>query len=298
MEHNTVVYGNIADEYFCRSSATLEICAGEIGLTEKQQIEYDTLVKRNLDYANKVDKVKPLTDNMVKTLAALQYKKDNPELPEGAKTHCKKWLNERLYGRRPEIKSKYIDKGNTSEEEGFTLMALELNLGMVYKNNEVFSNKYQKGTPDLIANQIVYDNKCSWSLDTFPMWETELPDEKYEWQVNSYDTLVGVKKGCVCYTLIDAEKHIVEREIKWCVDPDEAYRKTMNLVFTKTYFDELKAEFFPASTLDCFIEIPQEKRIKPFYITLDPAKIAKIEQRVPMCRAYINELLKLNNHVK
>lgn len=294
MESNRVIYGNIADEYFCRSSATLEICAGEIGLTEKQQIEYDTLFKRNLDFANGVDKVKPLTDNMVKTLTALQYKKDNPELPEGAKTHCKKWLNEKQWGRRGEIKSKYLDKGNLSEEDGFTLMCLELNLGMVYKNSTLLENEYQKGTDDLFVNGVVYDNKCSWSLDTFPMWETKLPDDKYEWQVNSYCNMRGVINGVVCYTLIDAEKSIVEREIKWCADPDEAYRKTMNLVFTKSYFDELKAEFFPLSDLDCFIEIPQEKRIKPFKITLDPAKIAKIAQRVPMCRAYINELITNN----
>jgi hypothetical protein len=201
-----------------------------------------------------------------------------------------------MFGRRPEIKSKYLDKGNASEEDGFTLMCLELNLGMVYKNTELLQNEYQKGTDDLFVNDIVYDNKCSWSLDTFPMWETELPDEKYEWQVNSYCSMRGVKNGVVCYTLIDADKATVEREIKWCVDPDEAYRKTMNLVFTKSYFDELKAEFFPSSTLDCFIEIPQEKRIKPFKVTLDPAKITKIAQRVPMCRAYINELITKNNN--
>lgn len=284
-------YNNLADEYFCRSSATLEICAGEIGLTEKQRIELDGYIKRNLDFANGVPKVNPLTDIMVAKMKALIDKQNNPELPDGAKTHCKKWLNEKLYNRRPKIKSKYIDKGNETEEDGFTLMALELNLGMVYKNTKYYKDAYKHGTPDLVLSK-VYDNKSSWSLDTFPMWETELPDEKYEWQINSYCSLVGLEDGVVVYTLIDADKKTVEREIRWCESPDEAYLKTMNLVYTKSYFEELKAELFPLSDLDCFVEIPQADRKKEFNIKLDPKKIEMIHTRVEMCRAYINELLK------
>jgi hypothetical protein len=36
-------------------------------------------------------------------------------------TYLESWLKEAMFKRRPEIKSKYIDKGNISEEDGFTL---------------------------------------------------------------------------------------------------------------------------------------------------------------------------------
>ena len=41
-------------------------------------------------------------------------------------TYLEAWLKDHLYKRRTEIKSKYLDKGNISEEYGFTLMALQL----------------------------------------------------------------------------------------------------------------------------------------------------------------------------
>lgn len=281
----------IADSFKIRSSATLDICAGTIGLTEKQAEALAIHVKRNTDFANGVERVKPLTDKMVAELKQLTHKRDNPELPDGAKTYCKKWLNEYLFHRRKDVKSKYIDKGNIHEEDGFTAMCLELNLGMVYKNTQYHSNDYMHGTDDLFVKGIVYDNKCSYELDTFPLWETEIPDDKYEWQLNSYEELRKVEDGFVVYTLIDADVDIVEREIKWLNNPNDIYKRICELVYTKEYFDTLIERFCPTAEFDYFVEIPQADRVKPFAVKKDSAKIATIKERVIMCRAYINELL-------
>ena len=210
-------------------------------------------------------------------------------------TYCKQWLKERLFKRREEIKSRYLDKGNESEEDAFTLLCLELNLGMVYKNVKYFENEYMCGTPDLIIGDTVYDNKCSWSLATFPMFESEIPNDDYEVQLQVYMELTKCDKAKLCYTLIDAPKEIVEREIRWCLTPDDAYKKTLNLVYTKEYFDLLKAELFPLSELDCFVEIPQSDRIKCFDIIKDADKIKKLESRVSHAREYINELITKNH---
>lgn len=281
----------IADGFKIRSSATLDICGDTIGLTEKQAARLTELEKRNLDYANGVDKVKPLTDNMVAELKELVFKRDNPELPDGAKTYCKKWLNEYLFRRRKDIKTKYFEKGNTHEEDGFTLMTLELNLGMVYKNTQYHSNEYMHGTDDLFVKGVVYDNKCSYELDTFPMWETEIPDDKYEWQINSYCELRKVDDGVLAYTLIDASEDIVEREIKWLINSNDIYKRICELVYTKEYFDTLVERFCPTATFDYFVEIPQSDRLKTFPVKRDTAKINRIKERVPMCRDYIKKLL-------
>lgn len=281
----------IANSFKIRCSAIIDICAGEIGLTEKQQLEYDTLKQRAKDFEAGVAKVKDLTDIMKDKVKEYEYKIANPELTEGAKTYCKKWLKEYLYKRRADVKSKYLDKGNISEEDGFTLMAVQLGLGMVYKNTQFHSNDYIQGTDDLFVKGVVYDNKCSWSLDSFPMFETEVPDERYEWQINGYCDLRGVESGVLAYTLIDADESLVQREIKWLLTDNEKYKTVCNMVYTKDYFEQLKAEYFPDATYNYFVEIPEELRIKKFNITKQQSRINKIYERVKMCRVYIKSLL-------
>jgi len=207
-------------------------------------------------------------------------------------TYLKQWLKEKLYARREDIKSKYITKGNVQEEEGFTLMATELNLGMVYKNVEYFEDEYFCGTPDLITTDTVYDNKCSWSLATFPMFETEIPNQDYETQLQIYMHLTGKKKAVLCYTLIDADYFEIQRQAKWLTNPDEIYRMITNLVYTKYFANELFQEFCPTSTRKYFIEIPDNKRIKTFEINYNPEKIEKLITRVKESRNFLNNLIK------
>ena len=275
----------IAASFKIRASGAHEIMAGNIGLTEKQEIRIKELSERDSGSG------KPLTVNMKMELAALQNLAKNPELPQGAKTYCKNWLKEKLYGRRTEIKSKYINKGNVCEEDGFTVMALQLNLGMVYKNTERKSNDYAEGECDLSLSRVVYDNKCSWSLDTFPMFETECPDPKYQSQLDVYAWLWLSTEMVLCYTLVNATYEMVQDAVKWETEPDRIYKRIEEMIFTKKEFDELCLEFCPLATRDTFIEIPEEKRIKPFYFKPDPVFIEDLKKRVVMCRTYINSLI-------
>lgn len=293
MDSNQIVLtpDQIAGAFKIRASKSFDICAGSIGLTDKQQIAYDTLLARKNDPT-----AKSLTANMIADLAILKDKKDNPELPQGAKTYCEEWLKEFNWKRGKDIKSKYLDKGNVQEENGFTIMAVERGLGMVYKNTQYHSNDYCHGTDDIFCKNIVYDNKCSWDLSTFPMYKKELPDEKYEWQLNVYMDLrstpkLDITEGYVCYTLVDADILSIEKEIRWLNTPNEIYEKINKMVYTAEYFNACIDQFCPLATLDHFVEIPQSLRIKAFKITKDPIKIAILKQRVAMCREYIKTLL-------
>src|SRR5690606_4745172 len=152
-------------QFKIRCSAIHKIMAGTIGLTDIQENRLKELKNRWEDSA--IGKAKPLTENMEKELSQLQYKKLNPELPEGLKSYCKQWLKETLYKRREQVKSKYISKGHDTEEEGFTMMAVHLKLGFVQKNEEFKQDDFIMGTCDLDhdASDTVFDNKSSWSLD-------------------------------------------------------------------------------------------------------------------------------------
>lgn len=275
----------IADSYRVRGSATIEICGNLPGLTEKQQ----SLLS---DYEERFNGVgKPLTDKQLLERLELIKKRDYDELPEGAKTHCKKWLKNFLYNRREELKKKYIDKGNECEESGFTVMAVQLKLGMVYKNTERRRNEFAEGECDLNHQEVIYDNKCSWSLDTFPMFETEIPDPKYWWQLQNYSTNWPAKKLCLCYTLISAPFDMVEDAVKWAKDADSKYRIAERMVYTQKEFELLKSALFPESELDTFVEIPEDRRIKPFYFNPELWAQQMIEKRSNMCKEYIYQLL-------
>ena len=67
-----------------------DIMAGEIGLTDVQLARLNELMERRLGNG------KPLTDNMNNELDKLIYKRDNPQLPQGAITYCQDWLKSNL----------------------------------------------------------------------------------------------------------------------------------------------------------------------------------------------------------
>lgn len=206
-------------------------------------------------------------------------------------TYLEQCLKEHLYKRRKDIKSKYLTKGNESEEDGFTLMALQLDLGMVYKNTKYFENDFICGTPDLIQNGIVYDNKCSWDLDTFPMFEKEIPNKDYWWQLQCYMELTGCRKAVLAYTLIDASYDLIQQAVKWLTSQEDIYRTIFNMVYTKDNFEKLCEEFCPLAKSDYFMEIPEKDRIKTFAFDYDPEAIAKIKGRVLESRIYLNTLI-------
>lgn len=213
------------------------------------------------------------------------------ELSVGAKTYCKKWLKEYKFGRREEIKSKYISKGNQCEELGFDLVSTEIVKDMVYKNTENKSNEWLSGECDLFHKCIVYDNKSSWSLDTFPMFETEVPDKKYWWQMQCYGWLWGAEKLSLCYTLNDAPIDMVEREVKWVDEANERYKIAERMLFTQESFDKAMELLFPTATRTSFKPIPDEDRVREFKFDYETRIEGLIKQRVEMCREYIYSLL-------
>lgn len=265
-----------ADDFKIRASQIGRIMGGSIGLTDIQKSTLSELEDRFNGNG------RPLTANMEKERLKLIEKRDNPELPQGSKTYCKQWLKETRFKRRAEIRSKFIDKGNECEEDGFTLMAIVLGLGMVYKNEQFFEDEHICGTPDLILSDQVIDNKCSWNLDSFPMYESEVPEPDYWYQLQGYMALTGMQRATLAYTLVDAPVWMVERELEWS---DNKFNVVNNMVFTQKTF-----EYFGIEDKG-FVPIPNKDRVKTFNIERMDSVITDIRTRVELCRNYIYTLL-------
>ena len=176
------------------------------------------------------------------------------QLSETTKTYIQEWLKEKIYGVRKEISSKYIDKGLEFEDFSIDKMIEWLDLPFAIKNQERFEDDFFTGEPDLLLPDRVIDAKNSWDCFTFPLFDTEIPTKGYEYQVQTYMHLTGLKKASVVYILLDTP------ETKWSA---------------------------PIS----YENAPKEYRIKKFDFEYDHEIIAKLQSRVIQCREYINQLI-------
>lgn len=278
-------------EFIIRCSALGQIMAGTVGLTDKQDAELAELIQRNLDFTQ--GKAKPLTDIMAEKVRNYTLEKGNPELPTGAKSYCKKWLKEQLYQRWREISSKYIEKGNSTEADGVTLACVQLKLGMVKENTERKTNSHFSGMIDYIVDGVIYDNKSSWDLETFPMFEPS-PKPEHEWQMQGYMELWDASKAVLAYTLNDSPEKMIWDAVKWYDDLQARAEIVKNMVYTKKGWERSSVLFFeslPISMYPKFVPIPDEKRIKPFTVMRDNIKIGQAYQRVNMCKSYVKSLM-------
>jgi hypothetical protein len=251
-----------------RASAIGNIMAGSIGLTENQELKYKELCKKE-----------KLTENQSKEKISLKVKKNNPELPEGTKTHCRNWLKGQILNRRRDISNKFTEKGNIMEDESIDFIAKMLNYGMLIKNEEYFNNNYIEGTPDiLVGSDEVIDAKNSWSHETFPLLETTPTTNDYYWQGQGYLDLTNRTHFKLIYVLSDTPEHLIERQARqYCINNG---------------YEELDMEIYQRFLDDMtYDDIEDKYKIKSFYYERNDSDIQAIYKRVKLCRKYIKTLI-------
>jgi hypothetical protein len=200
-------------------------------------------------------------------------------LSQTAKTYVEELAKEHLFGIKKVFKSRYTDKGNEVEEKSIELTEDVLGFEFLIKNEEYFENDWVKGTPDIITTSLVIDCKSSWSGDTFPFFETELPNKDYYYQVMGYMWLTGKKNALISYCLINTPEEIVNDEIrrtawgKYEIEPSE---ETIRDVVALHSFDH----------------IPKDRRVKAFHVEYNEGVVNEMKTRIEHCRTYFNELIR------
>lgn len=193
-------------------------------------------------------------------------------------TYVDQWIKEQLYSRRKEFSSKYTQKGNIVEGQSIDFIADQLGYGMLFKNETPFKNEYITGTPDIITNEHIIDAKNSWDFSTFPLLETEIPNDDYYWQGQCYMDITGVSKYKLVYTLTDTPIELIEKECYW-------YCQNNNI----DHDQEIQNEFIKKMTYD---DIDPKLKIKVFEFERNDADIKLIYDRVEQCREIIKDKLK------
>lgn len=235
------------------------------------------ITENQLNEIDELSNKEKITEKQQEKLNSLIYKRDNPELSDTAKTYCKSWLKSQLYDRRIEFTSKYTDKGLIMEDESIDFVAEQLKLGMLFKDDKYLEDDFMTGHMDISLPDEVHDIKNSWSWETFPLLETEIPNHLYYWQLQGYMSLANKHKAKLIYVLSDTPQHLIEREAR-------------NYCFYNGYGDldmEIYNEFHKKLT---YQDVDPKFKIKIFEIERNDSDIQKIKDRVIECRNYIEML--------
>lgn len=198
-------------------------------------------------------------------------------LSETAKTYIQDLFKEKELGIAREFWSRYTDKGIQMEDEAIDFAGQVLGWDFVVKNEQGYENEWITGTPDVITKYLLADIKCSWDGTTFPLFDTELKNKDYYWQLQGYMWLTGLDQAELVYCLMDTPHQIVEDEVRrahWkagLIDEDLDLREAVQSQHT---FDHL----------------PNNLRVKRFIIRKDEEAIEKIKEKVELAREYYEQL--------
>lgn len=198
-------------------------------------------------------------------------------LSETAKTYIQDLFKEKELGISREFWSRYTDKGIQMEDEAIDFAGQVLGWDFVVKNEQGYENEWITGTPDVITKYLLADIKCSWDGTTFPLFDTELKNKDYYWQLQGYMWLTGLEQSELVYCLMNTPHQIVEDEVRrahWkagLIDEDLDLREAVQSQHT---FDHL----------------PNNLRVKRFIIRKDEEAREKIKEKVELAREYYEQL--------
>lgn len=248
--------------------------------TENAKLE--TLTKGTKSHDNKLEKLAKLDNE----LQAVKQLPDVAPLSETCITYLENWVKQNIYGCKFDFDSDPTLKGLTVENDAIEYAASALGWGFdVAKNEQRFTSDFIQGTPDLLIGDLVIDIKCPESPKTFPLFETELPNKAYYWQVQSYMYLTGKQRAQIVYVMMPTPDEMLRKKARFkasnSVITDNAI--DFDIEFDRIY-DRLKDE-------NDFSNLLPKYRVKVFDIERDDKAIEAIIQRVKECRQYIAEHL-------
>ena len=202
-------------------------------------------------------KIHPSSLGEIMTMA--KGKAKNPKvLSVGAMTHCYLKAKEFVYGYKPDIGSKYLDKGIMCEDDSIRLYN-SVFFTSFKKNSERRESEYLTGECDIHSDEIIIDIKTAWSLQTFPALSSRIDSKLYDWQGRAYMDLWGVKKFRVAYCMVDTPESLIKyepEELHVVSEIDPSLRVTVkDFDFDQEKSDLIKIKCFAAQNqIERFIE--------------------------------------------
>ena len=198
-------------------------------------------------------------------------------LSETAKSYIQDLFKEKELGIYKDFSSRYTDKGIQMEDQAIQFASDVLGWEFVVKNETRFNNEWLTGEPDVCTDTLLADIKCSWNGSTFPLFDTELKNKDYYWQLQGYMMLTGHERSELVYCLMDTPPQIIEDEIR---------RTHWKLCLIEEDLDVRQAVI----DTHTFGHIPDEMRVKRFIVEKDEQAFERIKEKVILARNYYQQL--------
>ena len=104
------------------------------------------------------------------------------------------------------------------------------------------------------------------------MFDRELNNKDYYYQLQAYMWLTGRTESYLCYCLVDTPKFIIKAEVR---------------KLHKPRYSDIKAIILKHK----FNDDTEKYRVKSFKVELDLEVIGQIKERIEVCREYYNNLI-------
>ncbi len=150
----------------------------------------------------KTEKLLVRCSELSKIMTKSRSKKD--PLSETTKTYVMQKAKEDFFGISPSFSNKFTEKGIMNEPLGIEMINTTKFLEYK-KNTERITNDWLTGECDINAKDLIIDIKCSWSFETFPIFQEEaeksVKKSGYDWQLRGYMLLYNKPFAEVVYCL-------------------------------------------------------------------------------------------------
>lgn len=265
-------------------------------LTATQQKTYKDLLPRYNGEG------KPLTAKQSMTIQGIEEKMNAKcYLTEGAKKFLKELVIKDLTKRTTFLKNKYLDKGIQEEDRSITTYSNVLDT-LLIKNKERKTNDFFTGECDNSQGKI-RDIKTSWSFETFPLMDDQIKNKGYEWQLDCYMDLWGLKESELVYVLVDTPAYLLEDELKRAcykfnildTPTEEQKQLLVEIVNNHIYTGEgLKGflnqtDLLKSTDFLDFVEFPEPLRVKVFNHSFCVKRNTQLKEMIALSRDYMDK---------
>jgi len=247
-----------------------------------EKVKLKELAEGSKSHSNKLEKLSKLRGE----LETIKQLPETLVLSETCITYLENWVKQNLYGCKFDFDSDPTLKGLSVENDAIEYAAGALGWGFdVAKNEQRFYSDFVQGTPDILLNGLVVDIKCPESPKTFPLFDSELLNKAYYWQMQAYMHLTGFNAAQVVYCMMPTPDEMLRKKARF---------KANNSVITDNAIDfdiEFDRIYERLRDENDFSNLLPKYRVKVFEVKRNDSDIAAIIERVKQCRQYIEQHL-------